>query len=89
MIIYNHTLYNHTLGGLKSTCNFFILCTNVKVYLYSYSEWLELRKKGLNANAGVSNGASLLFGLSSYLHPYFVYARNEGFWETAHIRRLA
>ena len=42
--------YDPTLVDLTS--NFFVLCTNVKVYLYSYSYWVELsmnihERKGL------------------------------------------
>ena len=32
--------YDPTLVDL--TNNFFVLCTNVKVYLYNYSSWVEL-----------------------------------------------
>ena len=34
------TRYDPSLVDLTS--NFFVLCTNVEVYLYNYSEWVEL-----------------------------------------------
>ena len=30
-----------TLHIVDLTSNFFVLCTNMKVYLYNYSEWVE------------------------------------------------
>ena len=32
--------YDHTLVGLTS--NVFVYCTNVKIYLYKYAQWMEL-----------------------------------------------
>ena len=34
------TRYDPTLADLTS--NFFVLCIKVKVYLFNYSEWVEL-----------------------------------------------
>ena len=39
--------YDPTLVDL--TTNFFVLCTNVLVYLYNYSWWVEL---SINIHAG-------------------------------------
>ena len=36
----NMIRYDPTLVQLTS--NFFVLCTNVKVYLFNYSKWVEL-----------------------------------------------
>ena len=35
----NMIRYDPTLMDLSS--NFLVLCTNVKVYLYNYSQWVE------------------------------------------------
>ena len=42
MIIYDPTL-------VDVTSNFFVLCTNVKVYLKNYSQWV---KPGMNIHEG-------------------------------------
>ena len=38
--LWNMIIYDPTLVYLKS--NFFVQCKNVKVYLYKYSQWVEL-----------------------------------------------
>ena len=40
MFAYGYIRYDPTLEDLTS--NFFVLCTNVKVYLYNSSLWVEL-----------------------------------------------
>ena len=35
-------IYNSTVVDLTS--NFFVLCTNMEVYIYNYSQWVEFSK---------------------------------------------
>ena len=53
---------------MDMTSNFFGLCTNVKVYLYNYSLWVELSMK--------------IFGQSHHVLSYFVFASREGSGKT-------